>query len=299
MMHSVTCPTCQHKQLLDESEMAKLQCCPHCQTSFVAGKSSAESRGGLAAASVLQQQPIVQQQPSYAKTMLTDEDAPPIKYTCPRCKAPLEAPASQGAMKTNCPHCSQRHQVPAASKPAAPAPALNKTMLAGDESSALPPPSLPPIKFNCPNCKKPLEAPANEGGTKKNCTYCAQRLQVPAAPSPELEQNEVGFRRLRRHVELDGCRDCPGYRRCAARHTRRRAAAGLERRQAGSVHSSECVDRPRRYFAPCLCRPWPHQRRQEARSRCSGEDAVRAGKTESGNRGKEERSGATEDRRSE
>jgi DNA-directed RNA polymerase subunit RPC12/RpoP len=163
--------------MLPEIEMGKLQTCPNCQSSFVAGKSAAERRGGLLAAGTPQQQ-----QPGYAQTMLADTAAQPIKYNCPRCKAPLEAPASEGGTKKNCPNCSQRHQIPAAPKPTpAPAPALNKTMMATDESAA-PPPALPPIKFNCPNCKKPLEAPASEGGTKKNCQHCSQRLQVPAAP---------------------------------------------------------------------------------------------------------------------
>jgi DNA-directed RNA polymerase subunit RPC12/RpoP len=191
MMSSVMCPTCQHKQLLDESEMGKLQTCPNCRSSFVAGKSSAVGRGMMAASPMLQQQP--QQQPqSYSKTMLTEEGPPPIKYNCPRCKSPLEVPASEGSSKRNCPSCSQRHQVPAAPaapKATAPMPALNKTMLTGDESAA--PPAAPPIKFNCPNCKKPLEAPANEGGTKKNCPSCSQRYQVPAAPASGLNKTRL------------------------------------------------------------------------------------------------------------
>jgi len=180
MMASVMCPACQHKQLLPEIEVGKLQSCPNCQSSFVAGTSTVQARGGPSRA------PSPQLQPSYAKTMLAGAGAPPIKYNCPRCKAPLEAAAGEGGTKTACLHCTQRHQVPPApsSVPVAPAPGLNKTMLAGDEMSAPPPPPpLPPIKYNCPNCKKPLEAPASEGGTKKNCLYCAQRLQVPAAAS--------------------------------------------------------------------------------------------------------------------
>jgi hypothetical protein len=51
-------------------------------------------------------------------------------------------------------------------------------MLASDESA----PAQPPIKYNCPKCKKPLEAPAEMAGTKRNCPYCDQRLQIPAAP---------------------------------------------------------------------------------------------------------------------
>jgi DNA-directed RNA polymerase subunit RPC12/RpoP len=116
--------------------------------------------------------------------------APPIKYNCPRCKGPLEAAASEAGTKKNCPNCTQRHQVPVAPKPepASAAPNLNKTMLAGDESAV---PPRPPIKYNCPSCKKPLEAPAEQGGTKTNCPSCQQRLQIPAAPPLAPNRNKT------------------------------------------------------------------------------------------------------------
>jgi DNA-directed RNA polymerase subunit RPC12/RpoP len=182
MLANVTCPSCQHKHWIPEGEMGSKQTCPKCQASFFAGASVAEPRTGTASPSM---------QASYAKTMVTDPDAPPIKYNCPRCKSPLEAPALEGGTKKNCPNCTQRHLVPAASKPepapAAAGPALNKTMVASEDGAA---PVRPPIKFKCPACGKPLEVPAEQGGTKRNCQYCNQRLQVPmpspaaAAPNP-------------------------------------------------------------------------------------------------------------------
>src|SRR5438874_11372685 len=134
MLSNVTCPACQHRYYIDEGDMGSRQVCPKCQAAFFAGKSSPESKPGAGSALV-----------SYAKTMMT-EAAPPIKYNCPRCKAPLEAEAIEAGGKKNCPNCTQRHQVPAAPKPepaaapAAAAPGLNKTMVAGDESAAPPPP---------------------------------------------------------------------------------------------------------------------------------------------------------------
>jgi DNA-directed RNA polymerase subunit RPC12/RpoP len=112
---------------------------------------------------------------------------PPIKYSCPRCQTPLEAPATEAGTKKPCPSCGQRLQVPAPPPPAAaaPAPGLNKTMLAGDESA----PPAPPIKYNCPRCKKPLESPASEAGLKKPCPACGQRHQVPAAPPAPGQPN--------------------------------------------------------------------------------------------------------------
>jgi DNA-directed RNA polymerase subunit RPC12/RpoP len=173
MFARVSCPACQYKLSIPEGDMGKRFVCPNCQSPFFAGKTLEESAAAAA--------PLSAGGPpaGFAKTML-GETAPAIKYNCPRCKAPLEAPASEAGTKKPCPSCGQRLQVPAAAPAAAAAaqPNLNKTLLAADESKAAP---LPPIKYNCPNCKKPLESPASEAGTKKNCPACSQRLQVPAA----------------------------------------------------------------------------------------------------------------------
>jgi DNA-directed RNA polymerase subunit RPC12/RpoP len=183
MFAVVTCPACQYKFSIPEGDMGKRHVCPNCRSPFFAGKSVAEAVG-TASAPATASAPVTGANPSYAKTML-GETAPPIKYNCPRCKAPLEAPAIETGTKKPCPACGQRLQVPAAPPPApavAP-PNLNKTMLASDESKA------PPIKYNCPNCKKPFESPASEAGTKKNCPACGQRFQIPAAaPAPNLNK---------------------------------------------------------------------------------------------------------------
>ena len=107
MLANVTCPACQHRYWLDEGQMGTRQICPKCQAPFFAGKSRPETRAEGA--------PAASAKPSYAKTMITEE-APPIKYNCPRCNAALEAPSSQAGTKINCPHCTPRLQVPAASK---------------------------------------------------------------------------------------------------------------------------------------------------------------------------------------
>jgi DNA-directed RNA polymerase subunit RPC12/RpoP len=171
MLSNVRCPQCQHKFWIQEGEMGSRQTCPACQAQFFAGASVAEARAKVGA-------PSAAAPDGYNKTMI-GESAPVIKYNCPRCKSPLEGEAGS---KKNCPNCTQRHQVPDAPKPepAAAAPGLNKTMLVGNDSAAAPP--RPPIKYNCPTCNKPLEAPAEQGGTKINCPACSQRLQIPAAP---------------------------------------------------------------------------------------------------------------------
>src|SRR5579863_5339776 len=97
------------------------------------------------------------------------------RQVCPNCKSPFLAGKSIGEAEQ--PEISMKLQ-PAAEG------AINKTML-GE--------SAPPIKFNCPRCKKPLESPAIEAGTKKPCPECGQRLQVPAAPSPAAGPAAAGL----------------------------------------------------------------------------------------------------------
>jgi DNA-directed RNA polymerase subunit RPC12/RpoP len=174
MFAVITCPACQHKLTIPEGTMGKRQTCPNCHSPFLAGKSVAEEEVPM------KLEPAAVS--PFNKTML-GETEPPIRYNCPRCKKPLEAPASEAGIKKPCPACGQRIQVPA--PPAATAPsALNKTMLA--ETG-------PPIRYNCPNCKKPLESPASEAGIKKPCPACGQRLQVPSqspteVPKPNLNK---------------------------------------------------------------------------------------------------------------
>jgi DNA-directed RNA polymerase subunit RPC12/RpoP len=179
MFAAITCPACQHKFSIPEGAMGKRQTCPNCHSPFLAGKSVADAEVPM------------KLQPAAAtpinKTML-GETEPPIKYNCPRCKKPLESPAIEAGTKKPCPACGQRLQVPATPPSGAPPQAgLNKTILAADESKA------EPIRYNCPNCKKPLESPPIEALSKKNCPACGQRFQIPAtstggAPKPNLNK---------------------------------------------------------------------------------------------------------------
>jgi len=59
-----------------------------------------------------------------------------IRYTCPRCKKPLESPVSFAGQKLNCPDCGQRLQIPQPSTP--PPPPINKTILATEEPASPP-----------------------------------------------------------------------------------------------------------------------------------------------------------------
>src|SRR5262245_16403449 len=105
----------------------------------------------------------------------------PVK--CPACQYKFTVPEGDMGKRHVCPNCQSPFyagaSAPDASTPVAMAGApsnspgsYQKTMLV-DQA--------PPIKFNCPRCKAPLEAAASEAGTKKPCSACGQRLQVPAA----------------------------------------------------------------------------------------------------------------------
>lgn len=95
--------------------------------------------------------------------------------TCPTCQHTLKIEEGQMGRRHTCPSCNSPFLAGAshgAGAPPAASPPINKTMLGEIE---------PPIRYNCPRCKKALEDPASEAGTKKPCPYCGQRVQVPVA----------------------------------------------------------------------------------------------------------------------
>ena len=102
MLTLITCPTCHHKFTVPEGNMGQRSTCPNCQSIFVAGKSVAESDGRVNGARLgLLERAAAEAQVATLpldKTMLGETEAP-IHYNCPRCKAPLEAPASEAGTK--------------------------------------------------------------------------------------------------------------------------------------------------------------------------------------------------------
>lgn len=138
MLAKIHCPTCQHRFSIPEGAMGERQTCPNCQTIFRAGKSEAESDGRQANRSSAGSANGVGSpsfRPGLDRTMLAESE-PPIRYNCPRCKKPLEAPASEAGVKKPCPACGGRLQVPKAPPVPSADPNLNRTMLASDESNA-------------------------------------------------------------------------------------------------------------------------------------------------------------------
>jgi DNA-directed RNA polymerase subunit RPC12/RpoP len=115
--------------------------------------------------------------------------------TCPACRHKYTIPEGAMGSRQNCPNCRTPFlagksvsegggggDVPMKYEPAAASGGLNKTML-GETG--------PPVKYNCPRCKKALESPASEAGTKKPCPACGQRLQVPQPPPPPPGLNKT------------------------------------------------------------------------------------------------------------
>jgi len=164
MLTLITCPTCHHKFTVPESSMGQRRTCPNCQALFVAGKSVAEANGrghGEPRRGLLERAAAdaPAAKPALDRTLLA-EVAATIRYHCPRCKKPLESPASEAGIKKPCPDCGGRLQVPA--QPAAPAvDPLNKTLLASAEngSALAAPAAAAPLPAAAES--KPVPAPAS------------------------------------------------------------------------------------------------------------------------------------------
>lgn len=94
------------------------------------------------------------------------------RHTCPNCQSLFVAGKSVAESDGRVPNKPSMLSAGLAGGNARGVP-MDKTMLGETDL---------PIKYNCPRCKKPLESPTSEAGTKKPCPSCGGRLQVPAAP---------------------------------------------------------------------------------------------------------------------
>jgi hypothetical protein len=104
-----------------------------------------------------------------------------MNVTCPACGQRHRMPESAFGQQVTCPSCSAQFRCePGSTRPAEPRPAEQPVPVqaAAQVRAAGAGPS-PGIRFSCPGCRKPLEAPAQSAGQKVNCPDCGQRLQIP------------------------------------------------------------------------------------------------------------------------
>lgn len=115
--------------------------------------------------------------------------------TCPTCHHKFTVPEGSMGQRRTCPNCEAifvaGKSVAESNGPVGTEPRRGLLERAAEESQASKMPldktmlaeTPQTIKYNCPRCKKPLESPVSEAGTKKPCPHCSGRLQVPAKPA--------------------------------------------------------------------------------------------------------------------
>jgi transcription elongation factor Elf1 len=115
MLLSVTCPTCGHKLAIPDNFSGELFRCKGCGSTF---RVAAPATSPLPALPPPQDVSAPAGDPLPA---LAGSDPGVVRFSCPRCKAGFESPASQAGTKFHCSSCGQKIQVPA--------PPPGKTML--------------------------------------------------------------------------------------------------------------------------------------------------------------------------
>jgi DNA-directed RNA polymerase subunit RPC12/RpoP len=189
MFTKVACPTCGHVFSVPEGQMGRRLSCPNCQCLFVAGRNAADL-GSSPPAPASPAPPRPPSAPASVNKTVLGEIEPPVRYTCPRCKASLESPTSEAGSKKPCPSCGQRLQVPAPPASHVPMPSVNKTVLGVSEP-----------------------APIAETPDSRN-EFIVPELVPEEAPRARVRCLECG-RNLTGWSEVITCSDC-GSRLCSA-----------------------------------------------------------------------------------
>src|SRR5947209_10387842 len=76
---------------------------------------------------------------------------PAMRYRCPACRRPSEAPDEEAGQQVQCPHCGERFTLP---RTLPPAPAPPRATSPGPAGSG----ALAAIPLTCPTCGQPFEA---------------------------------------------------------------------------------------------------------------------------------------------
>jgi DNA-directed RNA polymerase subunit RPC12/RpoP len=168
---NVKCPTCGHACRLADDARDPEVLCPACRSYF--------PRGTQVTPSLLGRTPRAEAPPPPAqapenRTVLAQPEAM-VRYTCPRCKESLESPVSFAGQKLNCPKCNQRLQIPQPSTPAPPA--VNKTILATEESAAAAAPiAVQPLDVVSVVEEAPARRSAEPPARRENCLECGANI---------------------------------------------------------------------------------------------------------------------------
>ena len=96
-----------------------------------------------------------------------------VYFGCPRCTAPLKAPAAKAGQCRRCPVCQYAVNVPHAS------PDSNREEYAFDDNLSAAVDAEPEIAFTCPICHTRMTAPQEQLGQQIACPDCRTPVTVP------------------------------------------------------------------------------------------------------------------------
>jgi hypothetical protein len=125
-----------------------------------------------------------------------------IRFSCPTCKAVLNAPASRAGAKINCPKCTQRILVPGQANKTALGqipPVTDKTALGQSVATGPAAPSHRTVDVPCPGCKRVIDLPVEKLGTHIECAECGAqfvaRTTLASTDGVDLRHNWGGLKR--------------------------------------------------------------------------------------------------------
>jgi DNA-directed RNA polymerase subunit RPC12/RpoP len=107
---------------------------------------------------------------------------PAMRYRCPACRRPAEAPDEEAGQQVQCPHCGEQFTLPRTLPPAPrpPAPAPSAATFPAPGGSGAP----AAIRLTCPMCSQSFQAERVVGSCDVVCPRCGQTIGLSAVPQP-------------------------------------------------------------------------------------------------------------------
>lgn len=128
-----------------------------------------------------------------------------IHFGCPRCTAPLVAPAAQIGRSLHCPLCHAAVCVPAQSRKPYP-----EAYPVVDEAGPAKPLPQPEIAFHCPACRTRMTAPDDQVGQSTACPECGTPAVVPPRPEKKPPKKMTPVEAYEVHEDADATAAQPG-----------------------------------------------------------------------------------------